>query len=301
MKYTATWSIAYAILTTPDLVPTTQFPIPDPLQLPIPLVYAIVLLVLIALAIGAAWQLRQAVGWLRNRLFPGGSHRRRLLEKSFAYYCALSPAGRRRFERRVRDFLADKEFIARGDLPVTEEMKTLVAACAVQLTFGLPQVRLRHFRRIILYPKAYFSTVDRRYHRGEVNAAGAIVLSWKHFLEGYRVPNDARNVGLHEMAHALLLENRIRHDGEYDFLDQQSLDYFLECAEAEHARAQRGEPGVLRAYAHTSPAEFFSVAVEVFFENPATMAREAPQLYGALKDLLNQDPARRAATRRSGV
>jgi Mlc titration factor MtfA (ptsG expression regulator) len=127
------------------------------------------------------------------------------------------------------------------------------------------------------------------------------VLSWKHFVEGYRVPNDARNVGLHEMAHALLLENRTRDDGEYDFLDQKSLDSFLECAEAEHARAQRGEPGLLRAYAHTSPAEFFSVAVEAFFENPATLFRESPRLYGALKALLNQDPARRTPARPSGV
>jgi hypothetical protein len=64
---------------------------------------------------------------------------------------------------------------------------------------------------------------------------------------------------------------------------------------------QRGEPGLLRAYAHTSPAEFFSVAVEVFFENPVAMVGEAPQLYGALKALLNQDPARRATARPSGV
>jgi hypothetical protein len=271
------------------------------LKLPVALTYAIVLLVLIVLAIGAARQLRKGMGWVRNRLFTGGKRRRQLLEKSFAYYCALSPAERRRFEERIDDFLEGKEFTARGDLPITEEMKTLVAACAVQLTFGLPPVRLRHFRRIILYPEAYFSTIDRRYHQGEVNAAGAIVLSWKHFVEGYRVPNDARNLGLHEMAHALLLENRTRDDGEYDFLDQRSLDHFLACAEAEHARVQRGEPGLLRAYAHTSPAEFFSVAVEAFFEKPAALAGESPQLYGALKDLLNQDPVRRAAARPSGV
>ncbi len=284
-----------------SFIPETYPLILDPLSLSVPLIYAIVLLLLIVLAVGAAWQLWQSAGWLRNRLFPGNPHRRQLLEKSFAYYCALNPAERRRFERRVQEFLEDKEFMARGELPITEEMKTLVAACSVQLTFGLPPVRLRHFRQIILYPEAYFSTVDRRYHQGEVNAAGAIVLSWKHFVEGYRVPNDARNVGLHEMAHALLLENRTRGDGEYDFLDQQSLDYFLECAEAEHARMQRGEPGLLRAYAHTSPAEFFSVAVEVFFENPVAMVGEAPQLYGALKALLNQDPARRATARPSGV
>jgi hypothetical protein len=175
---------------------------------------------------------------------------------------------------------------------VTEETKTLVAACAVQLTFGLPPVRLRHFRKIILYPNAYFSTVNREYHQGEVNAAGAIVLSWKHFMEGYRGPNDSRNVGLHEMAHALLIENRTRHDGEYDFLDENRLDHFLECAEAEHGRMQRGESGLLRKYAQTSPVEFFSVAVEVFFEKPETVAAQAPALYNALKDQLKQYPLR---------
>jgi hypothetical protein len=219
-------------------------------------------------------------------------YQRQILEKSFAYYRQLDVADKRRFERRVVEFLANKEFIPRGGLPVTKETKTLVAACAVQLTLGLPPVRLRHFRKIILYPDAYFSTVNREYHQGEVNAAGAIVLSWKHFMDGYLVPNDSRNVGLHEMAHALLIENRTRYDGEYDFLDGNSLNHFLKCAEAEHGRMQRGEVGLLRKYAQTSPVEFFSVAVEVFFENPETMAAQAPALYNALKDLLKQDPLR---------
>jgi len=258
------------------------------------------ILLVFAFTVAAGWWVLQApvgflarrMGTLRNHFFPGQEFSRQILDKSFAYYRQLKLPDKLRFEKRVRGFLADKEFIPRGGLVVTDEVKTLVAACAVQLTFGLPPVQLRHFRKIILYPNAYFSTLNRTYHQGEVNVAGAIVLSWKHFTQGYLTPNDSRNVGLHEMAHALLIENRTRSDGEYGFLDGQRLDHFLHCAEAEYGRMQRGESELLRKYAQTSPAEFFSVSVEVFFENPHALAAGAPLLYDALRDLLRQDPLR---------
>jgi Mlc titration factor MtfA (ptsG expression regulator) len=258
--------------------------------------------VLLVLAFTAAvgWMvfhapIRRMAAWnqnLRGRFFPAQEYQRLILTRSFEYYRQLNFRDRLRFEKRVRQFLTDKEFISRGELPITDDVKTLVAACAVQLTFGLPPVNLRHFRKIILYPDAYYSTINDKYHQGEVNAAGVIVLSWKHFLQGYRNPNDSRNVGLHEMAHALLIENRTRYDGEYNFLDENKLANFLACAETEYHRMQQGESQLLRNYALTNPAEFFSVAVEVFFENPKAMADEAPLLYQSLKELLGQDPLR---------
>ena len=74
------------------------------------------------------------------------------------------------------------------------------------------------FKRILIYPDQYYSTITHRYHKGEVNpAAQAIVLSWNNFLAGYARPDDSLNLGLHEMAHALEIENLIDND-EYDFL-----------------------------------------------------------------------------------
>lgn len=215
-----------------------------------------------------------------------------VLEKHFEYYRLLSLERKIEFNKRVAEFLYEKEFISRGRLEITDEMKVLIAACAVQLTFGLSPVYLSHFNKIILYPDEYYSIINRDYHVGEVNAGGIIVLSWKHFVEGYFYPNDSLNVGLHEMAHALLLENR--QYGE-DFLAPEHVQEFFQQAKHEYRKIQTGEESILRKYAGTNIAELFAVAVETFFENPKGMQTEAPQLYQSMKNLLNQNPLQQAA------
>lgn len=215
-----------------------------------------------------------------------------VLEKHFAYYRLLSPEKKVEFNQRVAEFLLEKEFVSRGKLEITEEMKVLVAACAVQLTFGLSPVYLSHFNTIILYPDEYYSLINRDYHVGEVNAGGIIVLSWRHFVDGYFYPNDSLNVGLHEMAHALLLENR--QYGE-DFLEPEHMKEFFQQAKTEYRKIQEGEDSILRKYAGTNVAELFAVAVETFFENPKEMQAEAPQLYQSMRNLLNQNPLQQAA------
>ena len=56
---------------------------------------------------------------------------------------------------------------------------------------------------------------------------------------------------------------------------------------------QDGSADLLRDYATTNEAEFFAVATEVFFEKPRAMAREAPALYGLLREFYRLDLAAR--------
>ncbi len=126
------------------------------------------------------------------------------------------------------NFIQQKHFVARGFQPVTLEMKAMIAASAVQLTFGLPQVSLAHFKRILIYADDYYSTITRRYHRGEVNPRlQAIVLSWQSFVEGYADVTSGQNVGLHEMAHALELENMIENE-DYQFFPTEAQQRWKE-------------------------------------------------------------------------
>ena len=92
-------------------------------------------------------------------------------------------------------------------------MKALIAGSAIQLTFGYPDVDFGHFWRILIYPDNYYSTITHRYHKGEVNIKGIIVLSWKSFKEGFADSTDGRNLGFHEMAHALRLINIVENRG----------------------------------------------------------------------------------------
>lgn len=169
-------------------------------------------------------------------------------------------------------------------------MKVMIGACAVQLTFGLPRIYLQHFSVMVIYPDNYYSSITRRFHKGEVNPAyGIIALSWKSFIDGYLVhPTDAVNVGLHELAHALRLENIIRNE-EYRFFDEDLLKKFDAFA---WRICHEADPELLffRPYACTNEHEFFSVAIENFFERPHKFQSAQPQLYHILCRLLNQDP-----------
>lgn len=213
---------------------------------------------------------------------------RAILTRNFTYYQRLSPAQQRLFEQRVMRFIQKKQFIGRG-IEINPAMQTLIAAAAVQLTFGLPEIVLRHFKRILIYPDNYYSTVTKKYHKGEVNpAAQAIVLSWKSFIEGYAKPDDSMNLGLHEMAHALEIENLIDND-EYEFLPPAVWKQWQQQASAYRTR-MNPNADFFRAYAATNDQEFFAIAVENFFERSQDFKKRVPELYNTLAALLHQDP-----------
>lgn len=212
-----------------------------------------------------------------------------ILEKHFPFYNLLPSKSKKIFQYRVAKFISLKEFVPRNIDRVTEEMKVLIAASAIQLTFGLPRVFLLHFKYILVYPDDFYSQATEKYHKGEVNPSEkAIVLSWKHFVEGY-IRHEGVNLGLHEMAHALQLENIVK-NREYAFLKDSDIKKWQMLAKKEINKMKSGEATFFREYGSTNQAEFFSVAVENFFERPMQFSKYHPDLYLVMSDLLNQDP-----------
>lgn len=206
------------------------------------------------------------------------------------YYRKLTPKNKRVFERRLAKFLAMKEFIPRGGLEkITDEMKVLIGSKAIQITFGHPSVYFEHFWRILVYQDSYYSQISRQYHKGEVNAGGFIILSWKSFIEGMADHDSGINLGLHELAHALHIENAITNN-EYNFLNEKKLSAFHEMAYAEMERIKKGDGVFFRDYAATNIHEFFAVMVENFFERPSEFKSYNPALYALSTHLLQQDP-----------
>jgi len=221
---------------------------------------------------------------------PLARNQREILNKYFPFYHKLDRKQQRIFKQKMQYFIHIKEFIPRDIDKVTDEMKVLISACAVQLTFGFPKVMLSHFKRILVYPDDYYSTINRQYHKGEVNPRlQAIVLSWRHFVQGYIEDTSGRNLGLHEMAHALKLENRI-FNGEADFLNKDILDEWHVLAKEEIDGIRSGESRMFRDYAGTNQDEFFAIAVENFFERPEQFKELMPKLYLLMTKLLRQSP-----------
>lgn len=227
---------------------------------------------------------------LKSKVLPVPQKLKDILEKYFSYYQNLSPENKNRFARNVAKFLYVKRFIPRNVPEVTLEAKVLIAASAIQLTFGLRDIYLKHFNKILVYPDDYYSSITKRYHKGEVNPRfGIIVLSWQSFIDGYINNQDSLNLGLHEMAHALRLENIIRNE-EYQFFDEDLMKKFDEFAIRICDKMAEEELSFFRPYACTNTHEFFSVAVENFFERPHEFIQSLPELYNILRKLLNQDP-----------
>jgi MtfA peptidase len=230
---------------------------------------------------------------VRTWMLPVPQLYKNILQKYFRYYQLLSSTNKAKFEKKVCNFLYSKRFIPRNIDELTIEAKVLIAASAVQLTFGLPNIYLQHFDKILVYPNEYYSSITKRYHKGEVNPRfGIIVLSWKNFVEGYIKPDDSINVGLHEMAHALRLENIIRNE-ELRFLDEGLIERFDEFAR-DICRNFKDFANFFRPYACRDEHEFFSVAIENFFERPARFQKQIPELYVILTRLLGQDPLKLA-------
>lgn len=212
------------------------------------------------------------------------------ISRDFKYYKNLNRENREIFERRLQKFIDMKDFVPKGDLrEVTDEMKALIGASAIQITFGLPSIYLEHFDRILVYPDTYLSTITDHYHKGEVNSEGIIVLSWSNFVKGYLDDSDGRNLALHEMSHALKIEDYTM-DEEYNFFDREIMLKFIKETRLETQRILNGEPSFFREYAASNDHEFFAVVVENFFERPQEFKREHYQLYQLTMQLLNQDP-----------
>ena len=248
---------------------------------------------MIMVAIGVVYALLRDKKPLRHSRGKGMRPEHKAIMARYAiHYQRLDAAGKERMERIASAFLREKEWQGAG-MPVKEEQKVMISACAAQLLMGFPDLVLQHFDRIIVYPDAYRSPKSGRMHLGEVRPGpGIIIISWEDFVHGYAHSRDAHNVGLHELAHALWFED-MNEDDEHHFLDRRLLADWNQLATQHVARIKRNEPHFFRDYAGTNQAEFFAVAVEYFFERPTEFKKSEPDLYAALSGLLKQDPAER--------
>lgn len=214
----------------------------------------------------------------------------RFLEQNFSYYQKLPEKSKALFIHKVSRFMTSKQFIARNMDKVSDEMKVLISASAAQLTFGFRRMTFPYFYRIFVFPETFYNRRNNAYHKGEVNPRlKAIALSWRDFLEGYIKEDDGRNLGLHEMAHALRLENRIANE-EHGFLEDWKLKEWELHARRTMEEINKGEETFFRKYGGVNNEEFFAVAVENFFERPAEFNEKHPKTYATLCTLLKQDP-----------
>ena len=256
--------------------------------------------------LGGAWYLVMAGRYHRRRALvasPFPDTWRQILDRRVDFYRELDDEGRRRFEDDVRIFLAEQRIYGAGEgqdrLEIGDETRLLIAASAAILAHGLPRFEWPRMRDIVVHPRAFNEDYGSEHANisGMVHYQGPILYSERDLRHGFR-RHDGHNVGLHELAHVLDLADG-HADGVPIGAEWASSAPWLGIVSDRLAKLRSDRyPHVLRDYAATNEAEFFAVAVEVFFERPHQLADKDPELYAMLRDYFGQDPA--AKPRRRG-
>ena len=212
-----------------------------------------------------------------------------ILHKRFPYFNKLTTGEKIRFLQRHNKFMCQKVFRI-NDESGFKEMPVLLSATAIQLSFGLEEYILPHYKNINIFPQEFLGTEPNiRFLEGNVSG-NSINISWKHYLQGYENIENGQNVGLHEMAHAYYCQNMVCKDERdmafvrtYSNFDIQSSTVFKK----ELLSTQR----LYSDYGLKNLQEFWAESVEIFFERPLAMKKKYPDLFTTMSLLLNQQPA----------
>ncbi len=252
------------------------------------------------------------LGWKRRR-------RRRLrarplpdawgdiLSRRVACWDTLDEADRRELAGHMQVFLHEKRFEGCGGLRITDEIRVTIAAQACLLLLHRATDYFPGVVAIVVYPSVYWApraqpasvgVVDQRQEvrEGESWARGAVVLAWDRVRRDAEDAHGGHNVALHEFAHQLDLESGAA-DGAPVLAGRGHRQAWARAFSRAYADDREalaaGRHTFLGAYAATSPAEFFAVATEAFFEQPRVLCAHHPALYGQLAAYFLQEPSHR--------
>lgn len=248
------------------------------------------------------WLVNRRRARLRSQPFP--TEWRRILQQRVPYVATLPADLQLQLKQHIQVFLAEKPFLGCAGLVLTEEMRVVIAAQACLLILNRPTAYFPNLRQILVYPGPFVVNRVRavgtgvlqdlrQVLSGESWSQGQVILSWEDVLEGAADPADGRNVVVHEFAHQLDQETGDA-NGAPLLGTRASRGNWTKVLSEEFAllrqNADSGQTSLLSDYGATSPAEFFAVASEVFFELPQRMADEHPALYRELRRLYCVDP-----------
>lgn len=204
-------------------------------------------------------------------------------------------------------FLARKEIAPGGDFEISSSMclKLATMACVPVLHLGLDWYD--HWYSVILYeadfiPGRYERSDDGVVHTsasvlsGEAWEQGPVILSWSAICDSGATSHHglASNVVIHEMAHKLdmLIDGANGAPPMHpDMRSEEWYAIFSTAWKSLHKDQRHHRPLPVDSYALTSPAEFFAVCSESFFEAPEHLHQALPEVYRLLSQFYRQNLA----------
>ena len=261
-----------------------------------------------ALCGAIVWVFREpfAKSWRRHRLRsrPFPDKWREHIRLRVPYFSALPADLQLKLKRLVQVFLSETPFIGCNGLEITDEVRVTIATQACLLLLNHRTDYFPNLREVLVYPDRFIVdreaanatglvTRQRQVLSGESWLTGQVILSWQDVLEDAARPGEGHNVVIHEFAHQLdqetgsangapFMSGRSRSASWADVLGREYAELQL--------RASTGQESLIGDYATTSPAEFFAVVSELFFERPRDLASEHPGLYAEFSNYYRVNP-----------
>jgi MtfA peptidase len=248
--------------------------------------------------------------WRRKRVLSRHTIHEEAWRTTVAQYPftrSLGPTDLTRLRELVTLFLHEKGIHGAGGMIVRDDVRIAIAnqACILILDLGLDYYR--GWVEVIVYPDEFVAerefvdeagvahTIEEPM-TGESWERGPVILSWADANEGGRA--GGYNVVIHEFAHKLDMLN-----GEPNGFPPLHANMSRAAWAAAFTRAYEDFCAKVDAdawldiddYASESPAEFFAVMSEVFFEAPHSLASLYPDVYAQLGQFYRQDPGARMA------
>ena len=199
-------------------------------------------------------------------------------------------------------FLQSKSLEPVQGLELDDADRVLLAthACVPILKLGLDWYDGWH--SVIVYPDAFIPRRTRTDAAGVVHETrsamageawgrGPVILSWANVLQAGEKPG--HNVVIHEMAHKLDMLNGDANG--FPPLHRRMAPrvwtwVFSGAWERLREDHRNGLPLPIDPYGLQNEAEFFAVVSEQFFEDPATLRQQLPEVYRQLEQFYRQHP-----------
>lgn len=203
------------------------------------------------------------------------------LRRFFPYYSQLAIPAKKRFVNRVSLYLMATEFIPKAMAEVPEDVKGLIAANVVMLTFGQEDYRLSKFEKIVTYPHPFPSPQYMEFfHSTEhFEEDGVILFSLEQLIPGATQRNKFYNIALHEYAKIFVLT--------YKDLPYPKFDDTI-WSKLEKVSGFQTEK--VKNYIGLPILEPLPVSINYFFTFPQEFKQQLPELYAQYQQIFNQNP-----------
>lgn len=199
-------------------------------------------------------------------------------------------------------FLHEKAVEPVQSLELSSAARTLLATHACLLILKLGMEWYRDWHSVIVYPDLFIpqrpqvdmaGVVHQHQHvlAGEAWSQGPVILSWQEVTSAGQPPG--HNVTVHEMAHKLDMLNGEANGYPPLHAGMKQSDWsnaFTDAWQSMQAAWRTGHALPIDTYGLQSPAEFFAVTSELFFEQPARLRLHLPELYSQLSRIYRQRP-----------